>query len=555
MAKVQAKQRRESGVLLEIRNLRVEATVYSPDEKPHDVTIVDGVSLTLKRGKVLGLIGESGAGKSTIGLSSMGYGRGGVRITGGEVLLNGRDILKGGVQGLRRVRGSEVCYVAQSAAAAFNPAHRLMDQVVEAALLHGLATKAEAEKRAVALFKKLRLPDPQKIGCRYPHQVSGGQLQRVMTAMALCSEPDLIVFDEPTTALDVTTQIDVLAAIKDAIRDTGVAALYITHDLAVVAQVSDEIIVLRDGKLVEHGETRQIIEAPRMDYTKALVSVRSIEHEEKEPTPKPLLSARNVTAAYGGDAVKVLQDVSVDVHAGQTLAVVGESGSGKSTLARVITGLLPPIAGSITFANRTLAPRLTDRSRDDLRGLQMIYQMADVAMNPRQTVGTIIGRPLEFYFDMRGKERDARVGELLDEIEMGKGFIDRYPAELSGGQKQRVCIARALAAKPKLIICDEVTSALDPLVADGILKLLLRLQKFEDVAYLFITHDLATVKAIADSIAVMYRGEVVRYGSKTQVLRPPFDAYTDLLLSSVPEMEVGWLESAIKGRRMESAGN
>ncbi|RWI07210.1 MAG: ABC transporter ATP-binding protein [Mesorhizobium sp.] len=555
MAKVQAKQRRESGVLLEIRNLKVEATVYSPDEKPWDVTIVEGVSLALKRGKVLGLIGESGAGKSTIGLSSMGYGRGGVRITGGEVLLNGRDILKGGVQGLRRVRGSEVCYVAQSAAAAFNPAHRLMDQVVEAALLHGLATKAEAEKRAVALFKKLRLPDPEKIGCRYPHQVSGGQLQRVMTAMALCSEPDLIVFDEPTTALDVTTQIDVLAAIKDAIRDTGVAALYITHDLAVVAQVSDEIIVLRDGKLVEHGETRQIIEAPRMDYTKALVSVRSIEHEEKEPTPKPLLSVRNVTAAYGGDAVKVLQDVSVDVHAGQTLAVVGESGSGKSTLARVITGLLPPIAGSITFASRTLAPRLADRSRDDLRELQMIYQMADVAMNPRQTVGTIIGRPLEFYFGMRGKECDARVGELLDEIEMGKGFIDRYPAELSGGQKQRVCIARALAAKPKLIICDEVTSALDPLVADGILKLLLRLQKFEDVAYLFITHDLATVKAIADSIAVMYRGEVVRYGSKTQVLRPPFDAYTDLLLSSVPEMEVGWLESAIKGRRMESAGN
>ncbi|RWJ03986.1 MAG: ABC transporter ATP-binding protein [Mesorhizobium sp.] len=555
MAKVQAKQRCESGVLLEIRNLRVEATVYSPDEKPHDVTIVDGVSLTLKRGKVLGLIGESGAGKSTIGLSSMGYGRGGVRITGGEVLLNGRDILKGGVQGLRRVRGSEVCYVAQSAAAAFNPAHRLMDQVVEAALLHGLATKAEAEKRAVALFKKLRLPDPQKIGCRYPHQVSGGQLQRVMTAMALCSEPDLIVFDEPTTALDVTTQIDVLAAIKDAIRDTGVAALYITHDLAVVAQVSDEIIVLRDGKLVEHGETRQIIEAPRMDYTKALVSVRSIEHEEKEPTPKPLLSVRNVTAAYRGNAVKVLQDVSVDVHAGQTLAVVGESGSGKSTLARVITGLLPPIAGSITFASRTLAPRLADRSRDDLRELQMIYQMADVAMNPRQTVGTIIGRPLEFYFGMRGKEREARVGELLDEIEMGKGFIDRYPAELSGGQKQRVCIARALAAKPKLIICDEVTSALDPLVADGILKLLLRLQKFEDVAYLFITHDLATVKAIADSIAVMYRGEVVRCGSKTQVLRPPFDAYTDLLLYSVPEMEVGWLENAIKGRRMESAGS
>jgi len=376
----------------------------------------------------------------------------------------------------------------------------------------------------------------------------------VMTAMALCSQPDLIVFDEPTTALDVTTQIDVLASIKDAIRETGVAALYITHDLAVVAQVSDEIMVLRQGKMVEHGETRQIIEAPRMDYTRALVSVRSIQHEEKKPTPTPLLSVEHVTAAYGG-AVKVLQDVTVEVHPGQTLAVVGESGSGKSTLARAITGLLPPIEGTISFAGRKLPPRLADRTRDDLRELQMIYQMADVAMNPRQTVGTIIGRPLEFYFGMRGRERDERVQQLLDEIELGKGFIDRYPAELSGGQKQRVCIARALAAKPKLIICDEVTSALDPLVADGILKLLLNLQRVEDVAYVFITHDLATVKAIADSIAVMYRGQVVRYGPKSEVLSPPFDAYTDLLLSSVPQMELGWLEKAIAGRRMESAGN
>lgn len=251
----------------------------------------------------------------------------------------------------------------------------------------------------------------------------------------------------------------------------------------------------------------------------------------------------------------MLKNVSVDILPGQTLAVVGESGSGKSTLARAITGLLPPEEGSITFAGRALGNRLADRSRDDLRELQMIYQMADVAMNPRQTVGTIIGRPLEFYFGMGGKERDAKVAELLDKIEMGRGFIDRYPAELSGGQKQRVCIARALAAKPRLIICDEVTSALDPLVANGILKLLLGLQAEEGVAYLFITHDLATVKSIADSIAVMYRGEVVRYGPKSEVLKPPFDAYTDLLLSSVPEMEIGWLEKAIGGRRMASAGN
>jgi len=543
-----------SRTLLDVRKLRIEATVYPPDAAPHDVTLLEDVSFRLERSKVLGLIGESGAGKSTIGLAAMGYGRGGVRIVGGEVILNGRDILKGGDAQLRALRGREVSYVAQSAAAAFNPARRLMDQVVEATVRHGVASRAQAEARAVALFRKLGLPDPETIGARYPHQVSGGQLQRVMTAMALCPEPDLIVFDEPTTALDVTTQMEVLVAIKEAIRDTGVAALYITHDLAVVAQVADEIMVLRQGRMVEHGPTDQIIGAPREAYTRALVQVRAISHQQKAPTPDPLLTVSNVSAAYFGGRLKVLSDVSVALEPGRTLAVVGESGSGKSTLARVITGLLPPVSGSIRFAGRDLAPALAGRTKDDLRELQMIYQMADVAMNPRQTVGAIIGRPLEFYFGVRGAERDRRVLELLEEIEMGKGFADRYPAELSGGQKQRVCIARALAARPKLIICDEVTSALDPLVADGILKLLLNLQEVEKVAYLFITHDLATVKAIADSVAVMYRGEVVRYGPASEALSPPFDAYTDLLLSSVPEMAPGWLEKAIAGRRMQSAG-
>lgn len=541
--------------LLSVRNLRIEATSYPPGEAPRNVVLVEGVSFDLARGKVLGLIGESGAGKSTIGLSSMGYGRGGVRIAGGEVVVNGRDILKGGPAGLRALRGHEVTYVAQSAAAAFNPAKKLMEQVIETSLSHGLMTRAEAQARAVDLFRQLGLPNPDSIGERYPHQVSGGQLQRVMTAMALCPKPDLVVFDEPTTALDVTTQIDVLAAIKRAIRETGVAALYITHDLAVVAQVSDDIMVLRHGKTVEYGATDQIINAPKQDYTRALVSVRSHDHAEKPETGKPVLSVEAVSARYPGLPIDVLKNVTVALEPGHTLAVVGESGSGKSTLARAITGLLPPMKGRINFAGRTLSPALGGRTKDDLRELQMIYQMADVAMNPRQTVGTIIGRPLEFYFGLKGAERDRRVQELLDEIEMSKGFADRYPAELSGGQKQRVCIARALAAKPKLIICDEVTSALDPLVAEGILKLLLNLQKIEGVAYLFITHDLATVRAIADSIAVMYRGAVVRYGPKSHVLTPPFDDYTDLLLSSVPEMRLGWLEETLSHRKMESAGN
>lgn len=541
--------------LLDVRGLKIEATAYPPGEPPQALVLVEGVSFSLQKGRVLGLIGESGAGKSTIGLSAMSYGRGGVRLTGGQILLNGQDIRTASPAALRGIRGDRVTYVAQSAAAAFNPAKKLMEQVIETTLQHGLASRQEAKARAVQLFEKLGLPEPEKFGNRYPHQVSGGQLQRAMTAMALCPQPDLVIFDEPTTALDVTTQIDVLGVIKKAIRDTGVAALYITHDLAVVAQVSDDILVLRRGKMVEYGPVEQIINAPQEDYTKALVSVRQIEHPEK-PTGSPVvLSVEGVTARYRGTHGDVLKNISVELLQGQTLAVVGESGSGKSTLARSITGLLPPSAGKIRFAGRELSPALAGRSRDDLRELQMIYQMADVAMNPRHTVGTIIGRPLEFYFGLKGAEKRKRIQDLLNEIEMGEGYIDRYPAELSGGQKQRVCIARALAAKPKMIICDEVTSALDPLVADGILKLLLKLQKIEGVAYLFITHDLATVKAIADSIAVMYCGEVVRYGAKSQVLSPPFDDYTDLLLSSVPEMRLGWLEQVIGHRRMGSAGN
>ncbi|MBY5705340.1 ABC transporter ATP-binding protein [Rhizobium leguminosarum] len=540
--------------LLSVRNLKVEATSYPPGEPPKRVTIVDGVSFDLQKGKVLGLIGESGAGKSTIGLSALAYGRGGAEITGGEVRLDGVDILPLGKNGIRKIRGARVCYVAQSAAAAFNPAHRLGDQVIEASVKHGLMSKDEARKRALYLFGVLGLPNPETFGERFPHQVSGGQLQRAMTAMALCSNPELIVFDEPTTALDVTTQIDVLAAIKHAIEETHTAALYITHDLAVVAQISDDIMVLRYGSQVEYGSVQQIIEAPREDYTRALVNVRQAYREEAADQSTALLKVENVSAEYS-NGFKVLHDVTLHVPKGQTLAVVGESGSGKSTLARVITGLLPPSSGRIVFDGKPLMPDLKSRPNDDLRRIQLIYQMADTAMNPRQTVRDIIGRPLTFYYGLRGAEKTARVKELLDQIEMGKGFVDRYPAELSGGQKQRVAIARALAAKPELILCDEPTSALDPLVAEGILKLLLRLQEEEQLSYVFITHDIAIVRAIADSVAVMHRGKLVRFGPKSTALSPPFDDYTDLLLKSVPEMEIGWLERVLATRRMESAGN
>ena len=511
--------------------------------------IVRGVDLHVDRGEVVGLIGESGAGKSTIGLASMGFCRPGCRITGGSINFDGQELTTASEEVLRKLRGARISYVAQSAAASFNPAYRLISQFAEAPVQHGVLSRSDAERNAKALYRRMDLPDPERIGFRYPHQVSGGQLQRAMVAMAMACEPDLIVFDEPTTALDVTTQIEVLATIKDAIRELNTAAIYITHDLAVVAQVADRIMVLRYGELVEEDNGREMLANPKEDYTRALLSVRKV-REEKIEHPQEgqtLLEVQDVTAAYG-DRVVVLEDITLTLRRSTTIAVVGESGSGKSTLARVITGLLPPIKGKIIFDGKELTPAFRQRGKEMLRRLQMIYQMPDVSLNPRQKVRDILGRPLECYFGMRGDEKSQRVTDLLEHIELSDRYRDRYPSELSGGEKQRICIARALAADPDMIICDEVTSALDQLVAEGILKLLQRLQNELGVSYLFITHDLATVKAISDEIVVMLRGRVVEHGEKEKILSPPYHEYTELLLASVPEMDPDWLDNLLRTR-------
>ncbi|WP_272003270.1 ABC transporter ATP-binding protein [Roseovarius sp. ZX-A-9] len=512
--------------------------------------ILRGVSLSLQKGEVLGLIGESGAGKSTLGISAMGHMRPGCRIVSGSIMFDGIDMATAAEETLRKMRGVRIAYVAQSAAAAFNPAHTLMQQFTETPVFHGVMDYKEAEKAAQNLFKVLGLPDPQEFGNRYPHQVSGGQLQRAMVAMAMACNPDLIIFDEPTTALDVTTQIEVLVAIKDAIRNFDTAALYITHDLAVVSQIADRIMVLRNGQEVETGDTRQIIEAPTQEYTRALVTVHHKHDEKNHPDDRDaeVLVMQNVSASYGS-GVKILDDVSITVTRGKTVALVGESGSGKSTAARVITGLLPQDTGTISFQGTPLAPSFKDRPKDLLRRIQMIYQMPDVALNPRMMIADVIGRPLEFYFDITGEEQRNLVSELLGKIELDDSYLDRYPSELSGGEKQRVCIARALAAQPDLIVCDEITSALDPLVAEGILQLLQDLQDELAVSYLFITHDLATVKAISNEIVVMHKGRVVEQGPREEILAPPHHKYTELLLSSVPEMDPDWLKNLIQHRK------
>ena len=534
----------KNSVLLEIRGLRIEGQA---EDEWHE--IVKGLDLTLKRGEVLGLIGESGAGKSTVGLAAMGFARPGCRISGGSIVFDGIDLTSASEEQKRTLRGVHIAYVAQSAAAAFNPAHKLIDQFSEGPIEHGVKNKSEADTDAKDLYARLLLPDPQNIGYRYPHQVSGGQLQRAMTAMALACRPDLLVFDEPTTALDVTTQIEVLATIRDIVEQFNAAAIYITHDLAVVAQMADRIMVLRYGDLIEEADTRTMMSDPQESYTKTLWAVRSFRKTETERSDDiPLIKVDHATAGYG--PVDVLHDINLEVYSGRTIAIVGESGSGKSTAARVITGLLPPREGQVLFRDKPLSRDYRKRSKEQLRHAQMIYQMPDTAINPRQRIRSIIGRPLQFYLGLQGAELDRRIRDLLEMIELEPSqFIERHPGELSGGQKQRICIARALAAEPEFIICDEVTSALDQIVAEGILKLLDRLQQELNLGYMFITHDLATVRAIADEVVVMLQGRIVEQGPKEEIFTPPHHEYTELLLSSVPEMDPDWLDGVLKQRQ------
>jgi peptide/nickel transport system ATP-binding protein len=524
--------------------------VTAPGPDGTRVPIVEDVSFAIARGEVLALIGESGSGKTTIGLAMLGYAREGCRIEGGTIRVGETDVHALSASGLAALRGRRVAYIPQSAAAAFNPAQRLMTQVTESARIHGLLKTAEAERKAVDLFRALALPDPDRIGARFPHQVSGGQLQRVAAAMALLTDPDLVVFDEPTTALDVTTQIEVLRAFRGVIRARGITAIYVSHDLAVVAQMADRIVVLRHGRIQEAAATADLLDAPTHPYTRELLAAFTPPARTPEPPAKaaPLLEVTDLSAGYGPPGagglplIPVLHGLSFAIQAGSVLGVIGESGCGKSTLARVIAGLLPAARGGVRLGGADLSARVAARSREQLRRVQIVFQSADTALNPARTVHDILGRPLAFYHDLRGEAANRRVVELLDMVRLPASIASRTPGALSGGQKQRVNLARALAAKPDIILCDEVTSALDAVVGAAVLDLLAELRRELGLAYLFISHDLSTVRAICDQVMILYRGRCMEYAQSGAILRHPMHPYSELLVFSVPELRPGWLD-------------
>ncbi|WP_027998742.1 ABC transporter ATP-binding protein [Sinorhizobium arboris] len=533
--------------LAEIRDLKVEATTDSGRR----VEIIKGVSLDIAEGEIVALIGESGSGKTTIALTLMGYARPGCRIAGGSVSVAGKDMTTLSEKQRARVRGTEVTYVPQSAAAAFNPAATIMDQVIEVTRIHGLMAADEARARAVGLFRALSLPEPETIGSRYPHQVSGGQLQRLSAAMALIGDPKLVIFDEPTTALDVTTQIEVLRAFKSVMKKGAIAGVYVSHDLAVVAQIADYIVVLKGGEVQEVGTTEEILSNAKHPYTRELLSAFEPKPREAADTgktaPAPLLKIENLVAGYGPSQsdglplVRAVEHVSLKVEKGRNLGIIGESGCGKSTLARAIAGILPAAAGKIVFDGKELGRSARERSRDELREMQIVFQYADTALNPAKSVEDILARPLTFYHGMNAKARNARIDELLDMVRLPRNLRHRRPGELSGGQKQRVNFARALAADPKLILCDEITSALDTVVAAAVIELLKELQRELGLSYIFISHDLSVVEAICDEIVVMYGGKKVEDITPATV-KTPHHPYSQLLFSSVPKLDPTWLD-------------
>ena len=595
--------------------------------------VLHGVDFAIARGEVLGLVGESGCGKSTVGLQLLGYRHPNSRIEGGQVLFKGQDLLSLRRRDLDRLRGNRIGFVPQNPTTALNPGIRVGRQICETLLLHKRAASlAKAFDRAAELFDLVGLPEPRRLLTHYSHQLSGGQQQRVCIAMAVACDPDLVVLDEPTTGLDVTTQEQILALLVDLRARLGTAMLYVTHDLGVLAQIADRVGVMYAGHMVETAPAAELFGAPRHPYTKGLVaSVPRIDDPANaaqamplqgalrrrdlppgcpfaprcafnEPScwerrqvleevcadhqvacqrwrgigearaaevialqragrkPEPILSLQEITLAYGrqngllgrllpGKSFLAVRDLSFLIAKGETFALVGESGSGKSTVARAVSGLLPPAAGTILFNGAPLAGSYRDRTAEQRRRIQYVFQNPDASLNPRAPVGKILARPLRMLLRPPRREIEARIERALADVQLEADYAARYADQLSGGERQRVAIARALIAEPELLLCDEILSALDVSVQANIIQLLRRLRAEHAISMLFISHDLAVVRSLADIVAVLFRGQLMEIGRNEDVFAPPYHPYTHSLLMAVPT-----ITAATKPRRKGFAG-
>jgi peptide/nickel transport system ATP-binding protein len=590
---------RNAGVVrLEVRDLQVRLGADGPD-------VVSEVSFSVRAGEVLGLVGESGSGKTTVAHALLGHARRGLAISNGSVLLDGTDVLSLGFKALEAVRGAKVAYVPQDPSAALNPTLRIGSQLKEALQVHPGAA-ADTDKRVAQVMAESRLEASPAMLRRYPHQLSGGQQQRVALAMAFSCRPSLIVLDEPTTGLDVTTQRHVLDTVRTLCSSYGVAAVYVSHDLAVVGGLVADVAVMYAGRIIELGSTSRVFGFPLHPYSRGLLAavpsperaevlsgiegqpprpgrrphgcsfaprcsyvvnecrtttpepvmvadrtvrcLRAGEIEEQEvaraeavvqpPVAEgartPVLTLRDVVARYG--STSVLSDINFEVMPESCLAVVGESGSGKTTLARCIVGLHENWSGEMTFAGSTLVQGARKRPKELLKRVQYIFQNPYTSLNPRKTIGQIVSQPLEHFFDLPHTERSRRVQKVLEDVSLGADFFNRYPDQLSGGERQRVAIARALVVEPELLVCDEVTSALDVSVQAIIVELLRHLQKERQLAMVFITHNLALVRSIAQDAVVLCEGRVVESGSVDEVLEHPKQEYTIRLMEDVPKL-------------------
>jgi peptide/nickel transport system ATP-binding protein len=581
-----------------VRNLRIETT--------RGVAVVPDASFEIAPGEVLGVVGESGSGKTTVGLSLLGHARRGLKITGGTVMLGDRDILTMSDSDLRRLRGSQVSYVPQDPASSLNPALRIGVQLREVLEAHGQSNNKENDARIAEMMREVALSDDPAYLRRYPHQLSGGQQQRVGLAMAFANRPRLIILDEPTTGLDVTTQSTVLSTVRDLATSHGVAALYVTHDLAVVAAVATRVAVMYAGRIVELGPADVLFESSGHPYTRRLVGAiprltggRSLvgipghapspgkrptgcafaprcrlridecetavpdmlqitpDHASRcikalevvdfkqdeygepvalpESSDQPVLTIENVVGYYG--STEVLHSINMTLEQGEVLAIVGESGSGKTTTARSIAGLHHDWTGSIRLGDTELAKSARSRSTDVRRQIQYIFQNPYGSLNPRKTIGESVGQPLSVFDIASGKQAETMVGEMLEQVSLSAAYARRYPDQCSGGERQRVAIARALISKPSILICDEITSALDVSVQAAIVELLGNLQRELGLSMVFVTHNLPLVRSIAQKVAVLADGNIVEYGETAAMLANPQQEYTRHLISDTPSLE------------------